>query len=86
MGIRLSTGRENKNLSILNTYSANMVYQTEQVVTQWDTLNQYLNTIPKTYIRIWRTGNNGQTAPSKQDTNNNFGQWILTNKSEKSNG
>ena len=62
-----------------------MGYQTEQINTYCDTLNRYIDAIPNSYIRMWRTDNNGQiTRPANTNTND-IGQWKLTSKTDKGN-
>ena len=85
MEIRLKTGLKNQTLSILNTYAPHMGYQNEQINAYWATLNQYIDAIPNTYIRIWCTDNNGQIS-KPSNSNNNIGPWTLTNKTDKGNG
>ena len=86
MEIRLKTGLGNKILSILNTYAPHMGYQTEQINTYWTTLNQYIDSIPNTHIRMWCTDNNGQITKPTNTNTNNIGPWTLTNKTDKGNG
>ena len=63
-----------------------MGYQTEQINSYWATLNQYMDTIPKNYIRMWCADNNGQISKPLNTSSNYIGNWTLTNKTEKGNG
>ena len=86
MEIRLKTGSKNQIISILNTYAPHMWYQTEHINTYWTTLNQYIDTIPNTYIRMWCTDNDGQITKPPDNNANNIGHWTLTNKTDKGDG
>merc|ERR1712112_697112 len=86
MEIRLNTGLKNQTLSILNTYAPHMGYHTDQINAYWTTLNQYIDTIPKTYIRMLRADNNGQLSNNVNNSENNIGPWALSNKTDKGNG
>ena len=80
MEIRLKTGLKNQTLSILNSYAPHMGYQIEQINSYWYTLNQYIDAIPKTYIPMWCTDNNGQISKPSNTTSNNIGIWTLAKK------
>ena len=86
MGKLIYTGIGGQTRSMLNTYAPHMGYHTDQVVNYCDTINQYLNIAPKTYILILRTGNNGEIASSSQDSDNKTAQFPLSNKTDKGNG
>ena len=63
-----------------------MGYRNEHFNTYWATLNQYIATIPNTYIRMWCTDNNGQITKPTNTNTNNIGQWALTSKTDKGDG
>ena len=58
--IRIETGASIKDMSILNTYAPNMGYDIETINNYWDKTKAYISLVPRKYIKIWRTGNNGQ--------------------------
>ena len=76
MEIRSKTGLKNQTLSILNTYDPHMGYRQDQIETYWATLNQYIDVIPKSFIRMWRADYNGQIAHTTNNTNN-IGKWTM---------
>ena len=74
-GDKIKTGLKNQTLSILNTYAPNMGYHIDQINAYWTTLNQYINTIPRTHIRMWCADNNGQISNINNSNDNNIGPW-----------
>ena len=85
MELRLKTGKNIKDILILNTYAPHMGYKIEHIQKYWNKINAYISLIPKKYIRMWCTDNNGQLR--RNDTNeNNIGNWTLGKKMDNTNG
>ena len=82
MEIRLKTGLKNQTPSIYYTYAHHIGYRHEHIETYWATLIQYIDTIQKSFIRMWCVDDNGQIAHTANNTNN-IGKWTMANKSEK---
>ena len=86
MGIRLITGLKYRTPSILNTYVPHIGYKREQIETYRDVLNQYIDKILKSPIRIGRARNFGQVAQTTNNNINYIGKWAMKHKGDKRNG
>ena len=83
---RLKTGSKRQNLPILNTYDPQVGYNPDQIDTYFGRLNKYLDTSPKTPIRMRCTYHNGKIASPDKENGNNIGKCTLSNLTDKGNG
>ena len=76
MEIRLRTGNQIKNMSILNTYAPRNGYPSEVIQEYWNNVDAYISLIPINHIKIWCTDNNGQLTRNSQNESN-VGPWTI---------
>merc|ERR1712105_258540 len=74
MEMRIHTGGSIKDISIFNTYAPHTGYSTDVIQKYWDKTNAYISLIPRKYIKIWCTDNNGQLY-RKEQNEQNVGTW-----------
>ena len=84
MEIRLRTGNQIKNMSILNTYAPHNGYPSEVIQEYWNNVDAYISLIPISHIKIWCTDNNGQLTRNSRNESN-VGPWAIGKKLENTN-
>jgi len=72
MEIRLKTGTNIPDISILNTYAPRMGYNFDEINAYWTDIDNYISTIPHNLVKIGCTDNNGQIANKVGRPDNNL--------------
>ena len=69
MEVTIETGSEIYDLSIANSYAPHMGYSEPEVDEYWTQVNERMDNIPRTHIKLWMAENNGQIAQSNDYKN-----------------
>ena len=85
MEIRLKTGHQLNDISIICSYAPYMGYGEIERNKYRNGLNNHMDPIPNNYIKIWMTDNNGQIS-QEENTKDIIGKWNIGNKTEVGNG